>query len=415
MKLIKNNFFLNFSYILICLIPISLVTGPFFPDLFLSIISLIYILFFFKEDKYDSFIKIYLLIIISFFFIIIFSSLISDVMFISLKSSLFYVRFIIFPPAVLFLFKKNKNLITYFLYILIITLLIIVADSYVQYFFGRNIFGFKPMIIADIDLRITGMFGDDEVLGSYLSKFLPILISLLFLSDFKNKDNISLIFIVLFGLSIFLSSERTSFIHFIIFIILFFSLSRINFNRGIIFLLFVTLILTIISFDSGKKHRMIVSTFNSIKSLEFSKYHSDHYKTAYKMFLDKKLTGHGPKSFRYKCSDLKYETGKSSCSTHPHNTYIQLLAETGILAFLIIFNIFLYLSYLIIKIFSEKYFFKKFSYNQSQIPIICGLFIYLFPLSPNGNFFNNWLNIIFFLQISVFFLTFHYHSDKKIK
>lgn len=415
MKLIKNNFFLNFSYILICLIPISLVTGPFFPDLFISIISLIYILFFFKEDKYDLFIKIYFLIFFSFFFIIIFSSLISDFIFISLKSSLFYVRFIIFPPAVLFLFKKNKNLINYFLYILLITLFIVVVDSYVQYFFGKNIFGFKPIIIADIDLRITGMFGDDEVLGSYLSKFLPILISFLFLSDFKNKDNISLIFIVLFGLSIFLSSERTSFIHFIIFLILFYSLSKINFNRGIIFFLFITLIFTIISLDSGKKHRMIISTFNSIKSLEFSKYHSDHYKTAYKMFLDKKLTGHGPKSFRYKCSDPKYESGKSSCSTHPHNTYIQLLAETGILAFLIIFIIFLFLSFLIIKIFVDKYLFKKFSYNQPQISIICGLFIYLFPLSPNGNFFNNWLNIIFFLQISTFFLTFQYYSYKKIK
>ena len=74
------------------------------------------------------------------------------------------------------------------------------------------------------------------------------------------------------------------------------------------------------------------------------------------MFLDKKLLDivEENKSFRYKCSDPKFETSKSSCSTHPHNTYFQLLAETGILGFLIIFLIFLYLFFFIIKIYHRK-------------------------------------------------------------
>ena len=54
------------------------------------------------------------------------------------------------------------------------------------------------------------------------------------------------------------------------------------------------------------------------------------------MFLDRPIIGHGPKMFRVKCKDPKYseiigysETG--SCMTHPHNFYIQMAGETGII------------------------------------------------------------------------------------
>ena len=49
------------------------------------------------------------------------------------------------------------------------------------------------------------------------------------------------------------------------------------------------------------------------------------------MFLDNKIFGQGPKSFRYLCNDDRFKINKWSCSTHPHNYYIQLLAETGLI------------------------------------------------------------------------------------
>ena len=58
------------------------------------------------------------------------------------------------------------------------------------------------------------------------------------------------------------------------------------------------------------------------------------------MFLDNKIFGQGPKSFRYLCNDDRFKINKWSCSTHPHNYYIQLLAETGLIGFFTVFLIF---------------------------------------------------------------------------
>ena len=55
------------------------------------------------------------------------------------------------------------------------------------------------------------------------------------------------------------------------------------------------------------------------------------------IFNDNKVFGIGPKMFREICQNEKYYTftdldgSINGCQTHPHNTYLQLLTETGIL------------------------------------------------------------------------------------
>ena len=71
--------------------------------------------------------------------------------------------------------------------------------------------------------------------------------------------------------------------------------------------------------------------------------HDSLYKTSFKMFDQNKFLGIGPKMYRKVSRDERYKVGESSWNTHPHNTYIQLLAETGLAGFSIfmIFVIFL--------------------------------------------------------------------------
>ena len=81
----------------------------------------------------------------------------------------------------------------------------------------------------------------------------------------------------------------------------------------------------------------------------------------------------------------------NACNTHPHNFYIQLLAEVGFVGFIFIFGLFIYLLYLLVT--------KKKTFSDSEICILVGFFITLWPLTTNGNFFNNWINLISFYPL----------------
>jgi hypothetical protein len=129
----------------------------------------------------------------------------------------------------------------------------------------------------------------------------------------------------------------------------------------------------------------------------FSKQHTHHYITAYKIFLDNKLLGVGVKNFRNFCSDVKYKKSELSCSTHPHNTYIQILSETGIIGFTFLIIVLIYYCKLIFTHFLYKFQRKQF-FTDFEICIFSGILIYLWPFVPTGNIFNNWLNIIMILN-----------------
>ena len=77
------------------------------------------------------------------------------------------------------------------------------------------------------------------------------------------------------------------------------------------------------------------------KKYVFSVEHQNHYTSALRMFKDNIYTGIGPRMFRYVCGYDKYKIWEG-CSTHPHNTYIQLLSETGLFGFIFGILIFLY-------------------------------------------------------------------------
>ena len=115
--------------------------------------------------------------------------------------------------------------------------------------------------------------------------------------------------------------------------------------------------------------------------------------TGYNFVLDADKTSGEQADKKYRVSDL-------SCSTHPHNTYMELLSETGILGFLFIFLIFMILVYYSFKHFLLK-FKGKFFFTDSQIALLSSVFINLWPLIPTGSFFNNWLNCLYYFPLGI--------------
>ena len=123
------------------------------------------------------------------------------------------------------------------------------------------------------------------------------------------------------------------------------------------------------------------------------------------MFIENPMIGVGPKIFRQLCSEEKYNVNEDSCSTHPHNTYIQILAEMGIIGF----SVFIIIPiYLVSKIITHIYqYFRNGirSLSDYQICLIGCFLLTLWPLAPTLSFFNNWISVVYYLPIGFFLST----------
>ena len=151
-------------------------------------------------------------------------------------------------------------------------------------------------------------------------------------------------------------------------------------------------------FDRNKFWEKKFNETNKKNFYIFSYAHEKHFKTAFKMFKDKPIFGHGLKMYRHKCDN--YSSSAYGCSSHPHNTYIQLLAETGLIGFLFVFITFL----LIVK---KIYFYSinsnKKKYVEISSILLIGIFINLWPFIPTGSFSNNWISFLYYLPIGFYF------------
>jgi len=400
---------------LIFIFPLSLVSGPLIPDLIISFSSILFLIFLKKEIyflfKENTFIKIFFL----FFLYLVFNSFFSEVMWISMKSSITYIRFLVFVCIIYYLCEYYSNSRYIFLLGLLFTFIILCLDANFQYLTGKNFFGFEPQ---QYPLRISGMFKDELILGSYLTRLFPLLIGLFFLFFNKKKFFMfyTLIFTLIVSFTIFIAAEKTSIaLHFIslILLIYFFDLSKKY--KFILFLVLIFFTFVTIFFNSHIKQRVIKQALINSQCLTlddrcikgdkylFSKVHTAHYLTSINIFIEKPIIGSGIKTFRYLCNKKKYQVNRiykdfgfweTGCSTHPHNTYIQALSEIGIIGFLFLISLFIYIS---LRLFRHKIEDKQEEYFYRSV-LIC-LFINFFPFAPSGNFFNNYISMMYALPL----------------
>ena len=386
--------------------PVWLITGPFFPDLFLSLGALVFVYICFRDRNFNFFRFRSFYIFLAFCFVCVLSSLFADDILLSFESSLFYFRFGVFACLVWYLIEQDKKLLIYFYYILVICFTGLVIDGYLQFFTGFNIIGLPAS-----GVRISSFFGDELIMGSYLSRLFPLLFALFLIKEKKRFEIylIGLLFI-LTDVLIFASGERTAFFYLnlsTLFIIFF--IKKYQIFRLITFICAFLIIIGLTLSDHNLKNRMIISTLNSMgltkdkqdKSI-FTPKHDSHIRTAFNMFLDKPILGHGPKMFRVKCSDPKYAVGISPCTNHPHNFYVQLLAETGIIGFLFLFSAFGYVIYCAYRQLKSIILKEKRYLSDYQVCLLAGILITVWPFSPNGNFFNNWLAIVYSLPVGFY-------------
>ena len=410
------SFFLPFTYII----------GIAITEFFVTLMILLFLIVNRNIQVYKNIFFIFFLLI-SFYFSInsIFQIYDNDLRI----SSIFHFRFALFSLSIFFLIEysasdtsKSKKILLGIFMILILLIL----DSFLQFLSGKNIFGFE--IKND---RVSGIFDDELILGSFLLKVFPLTIWLIYFSNFEisKYKNLLIIFFSMYIITVYLSGERTSlFLIFLATILFMFYLHNLRTILLKSFLIFLLFIMSTFITNFGKSdpfNRIFINTFNQItnnfytkrdiqldkkdlgdmtKDLKqniqiFSTDHNGHYLLAYYLFKQAPIFGKGPEGFRYYCRKVEYNSKIGICSTHPHNIFMQLLSETGLI------GIFFYLFGLIFVIFSLLKIYKKNidlknKYNFYIVSI--AIIVNFFPLLPSGNFFNNWISIISYYYIGIY-------------
>ena len=406
----QNKLSINILFFSTLLLPFSFVAGPAITEILVFLIFFTYIWCQYKRKEKISFNKFEILIF-SFFSLLIISSLLSDHKLISLKSSFFSIRFIILTYAIIFLLQNFKFFLKYFFISCFVCVTITIADGFIQFFFGKDIF-FNPI---QGQSTITGFFGDEKKLGSFLCRFFPILVGSYFLisNEKIEKKIIKIIFyFVPFYIICFLTSERVSMFYSALtfcFIIIYLA----KFNKKIFFIFPIIIFIIpafLYTFNIFFFKNTVNSSYKQIFGFHgnqpqyFSKQHELFAKTSFKLFKKNIPFGIGPNNYRKKCDSIKFvfipddlmefqyiyedDFPTTNCSTHPHNIFFQLLAETGF------FGIMYYLIFIMLVFYETfKFLFKK-NYYQIKFFFLLPVIFYLNPILPSGNFFNNWYMVM---------------------
>ena len=398
MTIDKNKIF----FILISLYPILIIAGPLTSFINTLLIGLIYLIFFFKDGHHKILYKSKTLKILLLIYVyLIFNTFISLDYEIGLGRNLGFIRLILLFIAINYFFYTYKSNVNIF-YIWTTIFVIFITDVYLERFLGANIFGWGAED-QPYGPRIMSFFKDEPIAGSFIHGFIFLISGflLVFLKDKKKGFYIYFFLVSFFLISIILTGERSNTIKIIFGAVLFVLISDfIKLKTKILLLtIFVSSIIFLISNSSYLKNRYVGQFYyyfseKDSKKLEDSKYYQ-LYRSGFNVFKNSPVLGVGNKNYRVEsCRDLEImKKFKYKCTTHPHQVYIEFLAEYGALGTIIILSLFFLL------IFQNL---KKIIYSKNFIQI--GAFIYLLscflPLLPSGSFFTDFNITLFFINLS---------------
>ena len=220
----KTDFLDKILILNITLIPLSLAISIFFADLLASVSSLILIYYFLTKKNINFFIiiKKEIIFFLAFYFIILTSLLLSNYKNESFLASFFYFRYFLLSLTIFYLLTKYDYFFKIFFFSFLISLGVVIFDSFFQQLIGFNLFGYpkEGTLQRDSLIYLTSFFGEEKKLGSYFVRFLPLLLSMIYFFKPKNSIYLEIIILVSFGSIIFLTSERTAL--FLLFVIYFF-------------------------------------------------------------------------------------------------------------------------------------------------------------------------------------------------
>ena len=411
----------NYLNLLIFIIPVSFVAGNMIININLLLLILSTLILHGKEVfkiKYFFLDKLFF----SFFFLVLLTGVINDYYFYSISlawkgyfativKSIFFLKYLLLYIVLRYLIETNTLNFKYFFTSCTLTSVFVSFDIIYQFFNGTDIFGYEG-----VKRKLGGPFGDELIAGGYIQRFSIFsffLIPLFYSNQFGKylKLIIPILFIIFF-VGIVLSGNRMPLILFLFtvsLIILFQKQTRKYFLPSII--LFIIIFSLLFNFNSKVKNNFI-SFYTQISQMvviifekDFSNKRQPQYLKEFTSFYDtwllNKYIGGGIKNFRFYCHKRPNidKDSKFICNMHPHNYYLEILTETGVVGLFLITIIFVIILYLT---FLKKYFIKS-KLNNNKI-IIAFIFLFIaeiFPIKSTGSFFTTGNTTYLFLLIGI--------------
>jgi O-antigen ligase len=398
---------------LIMLMPSGYIT---FYIVFLIIYS--YTFIFIKKIKIKIFFIDYLIFI--FFILSIISTIINQnnpTNYIILSKSIADIRFALLFLLIRNLFYYKIIRVNIFLIFSLVCAIFLSLDIFLQFFYGKDILGYP-----EINSRYSGVFGDEAIAGGYIQKFSILAILCCFFLKFSKLINKKLFIVfvaTILAIGILLTLDRIPFI--IYFSSLFLLLILFKNNRKQIFLsiLLIIFFFLVIYKNNDLVKRRYSPIYHIIKiaiiqttdvshnkqneQLEVLTMNSgiEYFKifnSAIYVFKNQFWLGSGTKSYLKSCIKLIKYNKNLLCAPHPHNIYLEILINQGIVG-MIIFVTFLTLLF-------KKYYFDltKMKMNKNKLLKISFMIILiteLWPLRSYGSIFQTVNGSLFWFLISI--------------
>ena len=438
MVLNKNNFNINltlFTNLTFAFFPISFILGNLITNINL-VLFCIFGIFHLRSKILTTKFDFTLKIIFFLFLVVFFSTSLSFIKslyfeeyeytnLIRLIKSVLFFRFFVLLLIIYLLSELNIINFRYFFLSAAFAALLISIDIIYQYTFGFNIIG-----LESYGYHNTSFLGDELIAGGFVQNF--SFFSILFLSyilrNYNNYSRIVLIGIVIctLGVGIMVSGNRMALILFILglFLVYFFNkkLKNIVLINSIILFIALGSILNLpalmtaekasdISFDNKLQKNFYslkvnvegivvglferITTNESIILLKEKKLFINHPNesaghtrlifTGIETWKLHKTFGNGIKSFREDCKRIIIEQQRGVCSNHPHNYYLEILTDLGIVGFVFVMAIALMFIVFVVK--NYRFLSGNNLANLFLLGATTSLFLEVFPIKTSGSIF----------------------------
>lgn len=408
-----NNKLLQLNFYLLLIFPITLVFSKLISEIILFlVIVLVFINFdFFKKKLKEKWVLIFLLF---YFWLIITTT--QQLNLENFLKSIFYVRFLFFSLGIVLILNTKKKFYL-FLASIFFTILFIQIDILIQFFYGKDIFGY----LTSNEVRHSGPFGKELIAGGFMAKFFGICFFIFFLylqiKKIQSYETILSLYLISFLFIVFITGERMAFLLSLLIVFLIF-INETKIRKKIFYLFIIFSILTSIFILNNEKYfnryikQNLIQTGFNYKDVDYKLSDSIYFRlwtTGYVFFKQKPIIGNGLKFYYNDCeySEKYFKEIKLTNCTHPHNIYLDIIGATGIIG-LTLYILFLYYLYKIAK--SKILLREEINYALIFKGSFYSFLILMWPIKTSGAFFNNFNSLILYTVIGIFLTNLKIHQ-----